>query len=130
MRNVLLITMFLASCANVNQDLECEIQSNGFIDGVDGEVKMGNSSAIEVFNEMDKAWAELDYEKIKTFVEEDAVMSFADGGKVTGPDEFVEYIKNEKNINFIHASSSRGVIETQLIKDYYLKRIRQVKRIF
>ena len=94
MRNVLLITMFLASCANVNQDLECEIQSNGFIDGVDGEVKMGNVSAIEVFNEMDKAWAELDYEKIKTFVEEDAVMSFADGGKVTGPDEFVEYIKN------------------------------------
>ena len=78
MRNVLLITMFLASCANVNQDLECEIQSNGFIDGVDGEVKMGKASAIEVFNEMDKAWAELDYEKIKTFVEEDAVMSFAD----------------------------------------------------
>ena len=52
MRNVLLITMFLASCANVNQDLECEIQSNGYIDGVDGEVKMGNASAIEVFNEM------------------------------------------------------------------------------
>ena len=42
----------------------------------------------------------------------------------------VSNIKNEKNINFIHASSSRGVIETQLIKDYYLKRIRQVKRIF
>ena len=42
----------------------------------------------------------------------------------------VSYIKDEKNINFIHASSSRGVIETQLIKDYYLKRIRQVKRIF
>tara|TARA_Y100000768_G_scaffold296478_1_gene230289 strand:- start:13027 stop:13491 length:465 start_codon:yes stop_codon:yes gene_type:complete len=35
-----------------------------------------------------------------------------------------------KDIDFIHASSSRGVIETQLIKDYYLKRIRQVKRIF
>ena len=42
----------------------------------------------------------------------------------------VSNIKDEKNINFIHASSSRGVIETQLIKDYYLKRIRQVKRIF
>ena len=44
--------------------------------------------------------------------------------------EIKTYSKNEKNINFIHASSSRGVIETQLIKDYYLKRIRQVKRIF
>lgn len=39
-------------------------------------------------------------------------------------------VQNQKNINFIHASSSRGVVETQLIKDYYLKRIRQVKRIF
>ena len=39
-------------------------------------------------------------------------------------------VQNQKNISFIHASSSRGVVETQLIKDYYLKRIRQVKRIF
>ena len=39
-------------------------------------------------------------------------------------------VQNQKNINFIHASSSRGVVETQLIRDYYLKRIRQVKRIF
>ena len=39
-------------------------------------------------------------------------------------------VYGQKDINFIHASSSRGVIETQLIKDYYLKRIRQVKRIF
>tara|TARA_B100000686_G_C16617833_1_gene877482 strand:- start:283 stop:678 length:396 start_codon:yes stop_codon:yes gene_type:complete len=38
--------------------------------------------------------------------------------------------KNSSDINFIHASSSRGVIETQLIKDYYLKRIRKLKRVF
>ena len=39
-------------------------------------------------------------------------------------------VYGQKDIDFIHASSSRGVIETQLNKDYYLKRIRQVKRIF
>ena len=39
-------------------------------------------------------------------------------------------LKNSSDINFIHASSSRGVVETQLIKDYYLKRIRKVKRVF
>ena len=39
-------------------------------------------------------------------------------------------LKNSADINFIHASSSRGVVETQLIKDYYLKRIRKVKRVF
>ena len=68
---------------------------------------MGSASALDVFNAMDKAWAELDYEKIKTFVADDAVMNFADGGQVTGPDEFVEYIKNwviqveEEDGNFV-----------------------------
>ena len=94
MRNILLVLVFLVSCTNINQVADCETPSNGFIDGREGEVKIGSASALDVFNEMDKAWAELDYDKIKTFVAEDAVMNFADGGKVTGPDEFVEYIKN------------------------------------
>lgn len=94
MKNILLVLVFLVSCTNNNQVADCETLSNGFIDGMDGEVKIGSASALDVFNEMDKAWAELDYDKIKTFVAEDAVMNFADGGKVTGPDEFVEYIKN------------------------------------
>mgnify|MGYP001158113178 FL=1 len=37
---------------------------------------------------------------------------------------------SSSDIDFIHASSSRGVVETQLIKDYYLKRIRKIKRLF
>ena len=94
MRNILLVSLLLASCTNINQVADCESPSNGFIDGIDGKVKMGSTSALDVFNAMDKAWAELDYEKIKTFVADDAVMNFADGGQVTGPDEFVEYIKN------------------------------------
>ena len=38
--------------------------------------------------------------------------------------------KNNSDIKFIHASSSKGVIETQLIRDYYLNRIRKIKRVF
>ena len=38
--------------------------------------------------------------------------------------------KNLSDINFIHASSSKGVIETQLVKEYYLKRLKKIKRIF
>jgi cell wall-associated NlpC family hydrolase len=37
---------------------------------------------------------------------------------------------NPTDIDFIHASSSRGVVETQLIKEYYIKRIRKIKRVF
>ena len=38
--------------------------------------------------------------------------------------------KNNSDIKFIHASSSKGVIETQLIRDYYLNRKRKIKRVF
>tara|TARA_B100000686_G_C16757762_1_gene956656 strand:+ start:1743 stop:2216 length:474 start_codon:yes stop_codon:yes gene_type:complete len=81
------------SCSDT--DHVCEIQSNGFIDGMDGQVMMGSQSAVEVFKEMDKAWAALDYDKLKTFVADGAVMKFADGEVANGPDEFVEQIKRE-----------------------------------
>ena len=41
----------------------------------------------------------------------------------------ISKVKSINNKNFIHASSSKGVIETQLFKDYYLKRIKKIKRI-
>tara|TARA_Y100000590_G_scaffold202561_1_gene230019 strand:+ start:2720 stop:3193 length:474 start_codon:yes stop_codon:yes gene_type:complete len=81
------------SCSDT--DHVCEIQSNGFIDGMDGQVMMGSQSAVEVFKDMDKAWAALDYDKLKTFVADGAVMKFADGEVANGPDEFVEQIKRE-----------------------------------
>ena len=90
---LIVITFFMFSCSDT--DHVCEIQSNGFIDGIDGQVMMGSQSAVEVFKEMDKAWAALDYDKLKTFVADGAVMKFADGEVANGPDEFVEQIKRE-----------------------------------
>ena len=90
---LIVITFFMFSCSDT--DHVCEIQSNGFIDGMDGQVMMGSQSAVEVFKEMDKAWAALDYDKLKTFVADGAVMKFADGEVANGPDEFVEQIKRE-----------------------------------
>ena len=55
MRNILLVLVFLVSCTNINQVADCETPSNGFIDGMDGEVKIGSALALDVFNEMDKA---------------------------------------------------------------------------
>ena len=94
MKNIILIIsiLLISSCSSSNQ--ECETVSNGFIDGVDGQVTMGSQSSVEIFNQIDKAWAELDYDKLKTFVAEGAEMKFADGGLAVGPDAFIEYIKN------------------------------------
>ena len=93
MKNYILsfFTLFIVSCASSPQ--ECETKANGFIDGVEGQVTMGEQSSVEVFNQIDKAWAELDYETLKTFVAEGAEMRFYDGRVAVGPEEFVEMIK-------------------------------------
>ncbi len=41
----------------------------------------------------------------------------------------VTEIKGKDNIKFIHASTSLGVVETNLYSDYYYKRLRAAKRI-
>lgn len=41
----------------------------------------------------------------------------------------VTEIKGKENIKFIHASTSLGVVETNLYTDYYHKRLRAAKRI-
>tara|TARA_B100001057_G_scaffold248965_2_gene249210 strand:+ start:42783 stop:43295 length:513 start_codon:yes stop_codon:yes gene_type:complete len=93
MKNIIYILsiLFITSCASSSQ--ECETKANGFIDGVEGQVTMGEQSSVEVFNQIDKAWAELDYETLKTFVAEGAEMRFSDGRSAVGPDEFIEIIK-------------------------------------
>ena len=48
MRNILLVFIFLVSCTNNNQVADCETPSNGFIDGMDGEVKIGSALALDV----------------------------------------------------------------------------------
>lgn len=41
----------------------------------------------------------------------------------------VTEIKGKDNVKFIHASTSLGVVETNLYSDYYYKRLREAKRI-
>ena len=93
MKNYILsfFTLFIVSCSTSDQN--CIDNANGFIDGNDGQVKMGSQTAVDIFNEIDKAWADLDYEALKSYVAEDAEMRFYDGRVAVGPEEFVEMIK-------------------------------------
>jgi len=85
------ISYLIFSCSNEN--LISKIPSNGFINGLDAKVMMGSESAVETFNKIDKAWADLDYDLLKTFIADDAEMKFADGNFAKGPDQFIERIK-------------------------------------
>tara|TARA_Y100000768_G_scaffold171044_1_gene128010 strand:- start:48 stop:563 length:516 start_codon:yes stop_codon:yes gene_type:complete len=84
-------SLFVVSCTTSDQ--KCTDNANGFIDGNDGQVKMGSQNAVDIFNEIDKAWADLDYETLKSYVAEDAEMRFHDGRVAVGPEEFIELIK-------------------------------------
>jgi cell wall-associated NlpC family hydrolase len=41
----------------------------------------------------------------------------------------VTVVKSKDNIKFIHASTSLGVVETDLFSDYYQKRFREARRV-
>ena len=56
---------------------------------------MGSENGLDVFDAIDKAWASLDLETVKSYISEDAVMKFADGKVAVGGDEFVEMIQQE-----------------------------------
>tara|TARA_Y100000816_G_scaffold188302_1_gene137041 strand:+ start:727 stop:1239 length:513 start_codon:yes stop_codon:yes gene_type:complete len=125
MKNYILsfFTLFIVSCASSPQ--ECETKANGFIDGIEGQVTMGEDSSVEVFKQIDKAWAEFDYEALKTFVAEGAEMRFADGRVGVGPDEFIEIIKawvleieNEGNENTWNTDYAFSLAVTSIDGDW------------
>ena len=125
MKNYILsfFTLFIVSCSTSPQ--ECETKANGFIDGIEGQVTMGEDSSVEVFKQIDKAWAEFDYEALKTFVAEGAEMRFADGRVGVGPDEFIEIIKawvleieNEGNENTWNTDYAFSLAVTSIDGDW------------
>ena len=93
MKNYIISFFSLIVVSCTTSDQKCTDNANGFIDGNDGQVKMGSQNAVDIFNEIDKAWADLDYETLKSYVAEDAEMRFHDGRVAVGPEEFIELIK-------------------------------------
>lgn len=83
-------TLTFTSC---NEKQPCDAPTNGFLTGTDYQLKMGSSAAVDVFNELDAAWAKRDYEALKTFIADEASLSFDDGFVATTPQEFVDKIK-------------------------------------
>ena len=85
-----LITLFI-SCAN--QDQECETPSNGFIEGTGQSVTLGSEATVDVFKAIDKAWAERDYESLKTLISNEGNYTHDDNSVSTNGEEFIAHIE-------------------------------------
>tara|TARA_B110000093_G_C12807478_1_gene341431 strand:- start:126 stop:632 length:507 start_codon:yes stop_codon:yes gene_type:complete len=85
-----LITLFI-SCAD--QDKECETPSNGFIEGTGQSVTLGSEATVDVFKAIDKAWAERDYESLKTLISDEGNYTHDDNSVSTNAEEFIAHIE-------------------------------------
>ena len=100
MKNILLLTgLFFITCNQKSQPCKDTIQSNGFIINTQQEIMLASNNAVELFKEIDKAWFERDYEKIKNLVSENATLRFASGEKGKGPDDLISLIEKEYQDN-------------------------------
>ena len=85
-----LITLFI-SCAD--QDQECKTPSNGFIEGTGQSVTLGSEATVDVFKAIDKAWAERDYESLKTLISDEGNYTHDDNSVSTNAEEFIAHIE-------------------------------------
>ena len=69
-------------------------QSNGFGPAEGQSIALGSEVTVDIFKRIDKAWAERDYEILKSYIAKDAPMRFDDGTLVRGPKEFVKKLLN------------------------------------
>lgn len=85
--------LLLMSC---NQDGQnCQTISNGFAPQEGQTIIMGSQASVDVVVAMDKAWAARDYEELKSFVADGALMQFENGQVANNGDEFVAIIDKQ-----------------------------------
>ena len=65
-------------------------QSNGFGPSEGQSIALGSQVTVDIFSRFDKAWAERDYETLKSYIAEAAVMRFDAGTQAIGPKAFVK----------------------------------------
>ena len=70
-------------------------QTNGFGPAEGQTIALGSEVTVDIFKSIDKAWAERDYETLKSYIAEDAYMRFDDGTQVKGPKGFIKKIEKQ-----------------------------------
>ena len=90
MKKILLIIfmIFISACNNSQK-------SNGFASVYDGPWKIGTQAGVNVVTELDKAWSNKDFEKMKMFFDDSATFLFAEGERFNAVDDFIAHVKKE-----------------------------------
>ena len=89
---LILIVLLFASCAN-NQS-NCMESAVGFAPFEGQQVMLGSQETVDVFNQIDAAWAAKDWELLASFVADEATLTFENGKTASNGEEFTAIIKD------------------------------------
>ena len=84
---------------------------NGFVNLSEDKFHIGSNKTVELFTAFDKAWANKDYELLKTLISLDASFEFEDGKIANGADKFIEIIQKEAKKNEALGNSNSWTTE-------------------
>lgn len=70
-------------------------QQNGFISETGQQVQLGSESSVEIFKSIDQAWAERNYDQLRTLLHPDGTFTTADGIVLDSAEKFIEWIESD-----------------------------------
>ena len=79
--------LLLASCSQ--SENTCDEKSNGFAPFEGQTVMMGSQETVDIFNQIDAAWAAEDWDLLASFVADGATLTFEDGQTASNGEEFI-----------------------------------------
>ena len=93
---LLFSTILIVSCSTTSEN---NSDSNGF-GPYDGQsVFLGDQSTVDVFMEIDAAWAARDYDALKGMISDEGRYNFEDGTSVSTAQEFVDKIESDYQLS-------------------------------
>ena len=68
-------------------------QGNGFINETEQTIHLGSQSSVDIFKQIDEAWAQRDYEKLKNMIHSEGKFTTADGEVFETSSDFINWIE-------------------------------------
>ena len=99
------LILFISACSTTPKS------GSGFVNQTEDQFYLGSDKAVELFKAFDKAWANKNYDLLKTMISAQASFEFEDGKRANGPDEFIKLIKEESEKQEVLGNSDTWTTE-------------------